>query len=148
MAVVGKFTQVKERVQSHPQEARYRHPRGYTTLHCCAEYGAPLDVVQAVYNACPKAIHVKDYEGRTPIEAAVLDEIKEFLQTISADNKIDKTNNDGDATVVLAQHSDANQILSHISTLSNHVKSLTSTCDNMRTEIDALKSALKDNATK
>mmetsp|Transcript_26214 Transcript_26214/g.55242 ORF Transcript_26214/g.55242 Transcript_26214/m.55242 type:complete len:231 (-) Transcript_26214:2173-2865(-) len=89
MVLRNDWSGVLQRVKSHPHEASYRHPRGWTALHCSVEAGAPLDVVEAIVEAFPKSLNMKDWKGRSAEEVALYRETRDYLKKInSGDLKI------------------------------------------------------------
>eukprot|EP00957_Ditylum_brightwellii_P198993 15168242-Ditylum_brightwellii.AAC.1 len=74
-----RFNKVLERAQTHPYEARYTHPRGWTALHASVEYGAPLNVVKALVTIYPTALTKKDWKGNTPTDLALEQDVKDLL---------------------------------------------------------------------
>mmetsp|Transcript_10777 Transcript_10777/g.23380 ORF Transcript_10777/g.23380 Transcript_10777/m.23380 type:complete len:240 (-) Transcript_10777:122-841(-) len=81
-----RFDEVLKRVQSHPHEASYPHPRRWTALHACAEYGAPVEVVKALVSAYPDALEMKDWRGHKPVDIALSDELKEYLASVDIES--------------------------------------------------------------
>ena len=140
------FTQALERVRSHPHEARFKHPRGWTALHCCVEHVAPLDLVQALCEAHPPALSTKDWNGKTPVESAVDPATKEFLQKVMDGGKWEPTV-PLDASSV-EPHVDLQKVLKHVNEMGAQVESLRTTSESLQKELDALKATLRSLAKK
>lgn len=85
-----RFDEVLKRVGSHPHEASYPHPRRWTALHACVEYGAPLEVVKALVYAYPDALEMKDWRGLTPIDIALSEELKEYLASVDIESLLEE----------------------------------------------------------
>eukprot|EP00550_Attheya_septentrionalis_P008600 CAMPEP_0198295876 /NCGR_PEP_ID=MMETSP1449-20131203/30120_1 /TAXON_ID=420275 /ORGANISM="Attheya septentrionalis, Strain CCMP2084" /LENGTH=253 /DNA_ID=CAMNT_0043996309 /DNA_START=14 /DNA_END=775 /DNA_ORIENTATION=- len=155
LAIQKSFKRVKERVQTHPYEASYRHPRRWTALHCVVEYGAPIDVIQAVYEAYPEALHATDYQGRTPQEVALFEDAKQFLKELQA-AKSSTSSSSSSSVVSTATTTSPNpdtlvrpllpeeiqRIILHADTLSEQVSIVTATCLKLQSEVDELKQRL------
>eukprot|EP00978_Attheya_sp_CCMP212_P034371 scaffold143762_cov53-Attheya_sp.AAC.5 len=153
LAIQKSFKRVKERVQTHPYEASYRHPRRWTALHCVVEYGAPIDVIKAVYEAYPEALHATDYQGRTPHEVALSDDAKQFLKELQTAKSSTATttlpnqttlSNVGiaDTSVRPLLPEEVQRIILHADTLSEQVSIVTATCLKLQSEVDELKHRL------
>eukprot|EP00566_Odontella_aurita_P001170 CAMPEP_0113583336 /NCGR_PEP_ID=MMETSP0015_2-20120614/32456_1 /TAXON_ID=2838 /ORGANISM="Odontella" /LENGTH=241 /DNA_ID=CAMNT_0000488193 /DNA_START=211 /DNA_END=936 /DNA_ORIENTATION=+ /assembly_acc=CAM_ASM_000160 len=151
-AIRKQFNEVLERARSHPGEASYRHPRRWTALHCCAEYLAPLDVVEAVYRANPSAATVEDWRGRTPAGVAVVEGVREFLERAAAGEVSavvpDPVAEEGPGILgkTAAPGMDAQGMLSCVSALSERVRTLTKLCVELQSEVDSLRHEIKKHA--
>ena len=162
LCVRRSFDEALERAQTHPHEAKFKHPRNWTALHCCVEHVAPLSVVKAIYKAHPESLTTKDWQGITPEEAAVDPETKEFLRQALQDvRKSHTTNNSniiGDekkgntatsATASVAANNNSNdpmllgKVLVHANNLSEQVSELNSKTEKLQKEIDELKATLR-----
>ncbi|KAL3787898.1 hypothetical protein HJC23_000140 [Cyclotella cryptica] len=131
-----------KRVSMHPNEARYRHPRGYTILHCAVESGAPLDFVKAMVNAFPQGLGIKDWKGRSPRDVALYNETKDFL------NKAEHNELSGSAKVLVDSPSveagENYEVILQIERLKGEVSLLESSCQRIRKELDSLITKLKN----
>ena len=61
-----------------------------TALHAVCEYGAPLQVVEALVHVYPDALEMKDWRGYTPADIALTDECKQYLATVEINKDITK----------------------------------------------------------
>jgi hypothetical protein len=117
----------------NPQEARYKHPRGYTMLHCAVESGAPLEFIQAMVNAYPEGVNLKDWKGRSVEEACLFPETKDWLRRFCNQSASSKS----DATITTLD------ILHQLEKISSDVSSLERSCRNLQINVDALIAKLK-----
>lgn len=130
------------RVLIHPDEARYRHPRGYTILHCAVESGAPLEFVKAMVNAFPEGVGIRDWKGRSARDVALYNETKDFL------NRAENNDACGSSTVLVDSSSgkpdENSEVLLRIEKISGEVSSIESSCKRLRKELDLLIAELKN----
>lgn len=139
-----RFDEVLKRVKSHPHEVSYPHPRRWTALHACVEYGAPIEVVEAVVHAYPDALNMKDWRGQTPVGVALTDELKEYLASIDIETEGSDAVGDipwDNSTVEVAPENSHN-VLQHIDKISQQVANLRRQCDSLEDEIRNLRKAL------
>jgi len=160
-AVRRSFPQVLERAQSHPHEASYLHPRGWTTLHCCVEYDAPMDVIQAVYEAFPEALLKVDYRGQTPLDLALSEDCQDYLSRMQKRQQevVDETEekqcqtrtnsiNTTQATInhnINQQYADDGKkfIMEHVENISKQITNLQTSCKLLEEELNELKKKLE-----
>jgi len=142
-----RFGEVLKRAKSHPHEVRYPHPRRWTALHACVEYGAPIEVVEALIQAYPDALSVKDWRGKTPMDIALTDELKQYLASVDIDSLVGG-GTEGTVTVGGVPTSadvaseDSQDALQHIDKISQQVVNLRRQCDSLESEIRMLRRAL------
>lgn len=137
------FKGALNRTRTHPHEAKFKHPRGWTALHCCVEHVAPLEVVQAIYRANPESATAKDWNGLTPAEAAVDLETQEFLEQAMAGNVPTTTEDVSAEGLLAASNVELQKVIAHVNTLSSQAAALALASESMQTEIEALKEALR-----
>jgi hypothetical protein len=147
------FDAALERIRTHPHEARFKHPRNWTALHCCVEHVAPLELVKAIYQAHPESLTAKDWQGITPQEAAVDLETKEFLKQETAQRRehghaVKATPERNSA--MLGIHAGAvndpvllGKILAHATNLSEQISNLQKTTTGLQREVEQLMATLK-----
>ena len=135
----------KKRVTNHPHEARYKHPRGYTMLHCTVESGAPIEFVEAMVNAFPQGVEMKDWKGRTVLDMCLYQETKEFLNKYSnTDSTSEGADEDAAANSSSSQmYDDKLYIIQQIHKISDEATSLEASCQRLRKEIDVLIAKMK-----
>ena len=162
LCVRKSFAKALQRAQTHPREAAFKHPRNWTALHCCVEHVAPLDVVRAIYEAHPQNVVTKDWQGYTPVEAAVDLETKEFLRQkfdalAGSESKDDsaittthvgkeQTSVSSNAPITTAKGVDAallGKVIHHANNLSDQVTELSAAANRLQMELDALKETLR-----
>lgn len=160
LCVRRSFNEALERAQTHPHEARFKHPRNWTALHCCVEHVAPLPVVKAIYEANPESLTTKDWQGITPEEAAVDIETKEFLKQALQDRLAKASSEDSalkkhtEATIINASISVSNdpmllgKMLAHANNLSEQVSELHTKTGKLQKEMEELKATLRAMSTK
>ncbi len=56
-----------------PEGAAQKNNHGNLPLHYAAHYNAPLEVVEALYNAYPEGAHQKNNDSNTPLDLAIAD---------------------------------------------------------------------------
>lgn len=144
MCVQKSFDRALERARTHPHEAKFKHPRNWTALHCCVEQVAPLDLVKAVYEANPDALTTKDWQGLTPVEAAVDLETKEYL-TSALKNLQEKKETDpvGSGNTNVKDPMLIGKIISHVNSISNEAKELRKTTEKLEKELKELQNTLR-----
>ena len=134
-----------KRVKSHPHEVSYPHPRRWTALHACVEYGAPIEVVEALVHAYPDALNMKDWRGQTPLDVALTDVLKEYLASIDIETA-EGSDADGiiqtDNLAVEVAPEKSHNVLQHIDKISQQVANLRRQCDSLEDEIRNLRTAL------
>ena len=133
-----------KRVSSHPIEARYRHPRGYTLLHCAVEYGAPVELIDKMAKAHPEALGMKDWQGRSIVDVAVENDTKIFLEKLSLNDLQPETkqqNDDVEKETTTEKRS--NLSLVQIEAISKQLIVIETSCHRLRTQLDALVDELK-----
>ena len=158
LCVRRSFDEALQRVQTHPHEARFKHPRNWTALHCCVEHVAPLPVVQAIYQAHPESLTAKDWQGITPEEAAVDPETKAFLKQALKEQLEGKESTStstvhasSSSTTATPQNNDPmfmGKILAHANNLSEQVSELDTKTKALQKEIEELKATLRAMTTK
>ena len=140
-----RFDEVLKRVKSHPHEVSYPHPRRWTALHACVEYGAPIEVVEALVHAYPDALNMKDWRGQTPLDVALTDVLKEYLASIDIETA-EGSDADGiiqtDNLAVEVAPENSHNVLQHIDKISQQVANLRRQCDSLEDEIRKLRKAL------
>ena len=141
-----RFDEALKRVKSHPHEVSYPHPRRWTALHACVEYGAPTEVVEALVHAYPDALNMKDWRGQTPMDVALTDELKEYLASIDIEtgegsDAEEIVQTDNLTANAVPENSHAN-VLQHIDKISQQVANLRRQCDSLEDEIRNLRKAL------
>ena len=140
-----RFDEVLKRVKSHPHEVSYPHPRRWTALHACVEYGAPIEVVEALVHAYPDALNMKDWRGQTPLDVALTDVLKEYLASIDIETA-EGSDADGiiqtDNLAVEVAPENSHNVLRHIDKISQQVANLRRQCDSLEDEIRKLRKAL------
>jgi hypothetical protein len=129
-----------KRVSSHPNEARYKHPRGYTMLHCAVESGAPLDFIKAMVHAYPEGVDMKDWKGRSVQDAALYEETTEFFKQYNSTNANDTEPIKGPR---LMNDDNVLKIVKQVQKISNEVSSLEKSIQQLRNEMDVLVATLK-----
>lgn len=145
-----RFDEVLKRVKSHPHEVSYPHPRRWTALHACVEYGAPIEVVEALVEAHPDALNMKDWRGQTPTDVALTDELKEYLTSVDVESLLGKETEGTDTEGVnqidnpTADGTPANpqRVLQHIHKISQQVTNMRRQCDVLDEQIRILRKAL------
>ena len=125
-----------KRVSSHPIEARYRHPRGYTLLHCAVEYGAPVELLDKMAKAHPEALEMKDWQGRSIVDVAVENDTKVFLEKLSQKDlqQTQGTTND---------EVGSNLSLTQMKAISKQLLEIENSCHRLRIQLDALVDEVK-----
>ncbi|KAL7464505.1 hypothetical protein ACHAXS_004842 [Conticribra weissflogii] len=156
MVLRNDWSSVLERVKSHPHEVSYRHPRGWTALHCSVEAGAPIDVVESIVEAFPKCLDMKDWKGRSAEEVALYQETKDFLKEkiamylVAAEQEVTKNSSSGqydDKTLEYVVSGAQNRNGSpefhvQIEKISNELARLEDTCRSLRKELRYLENIL------
>mmetsp|Transcript_2346 Transcript_2346/g.6823 ORF Transcript_2346/g.6823 Transcript_2346/m.6823 type:complete len:227 (+) Transcript_2346:153-833(+) len=145
-----RFDEVLKRVKSHPHEVAYPHPRRWTALHACVEYGAPIQVVEALVKSYPNALNLKDWRGQTPIDAALTDEIKQYLASVdvaSLGGGAGGARSEKDASAATGSLADdvsasSHHLLQHVDKISEQALNLRHQCQNLEDEIRMLREAL------
>ncbi|CAB9499854.1 expressed unknown protein [Seminavis robusta] len=157
------YGEALERVRAHPHEARFKHPRNWTALHCCVEHVAPLKLVKAIYEANPQSLTTTDWQGLTPQDAAVDLETKEFLRQQTELHQTAKNDTGNSTTIEEATGAISEQgtsstgtiydkandpmllgkVLVHANSLSDKISELNETTRALQNEVDALKATLK-----
>lgn len=135
-----------KRITSHPIEARYRHPRGYTLLHCSVEYQAPIELIEMMAKAYPEALIMKDWQGRSIVDVAVNNETKAFLEQLSKSTphnmqKDDEDKDDDDAGKGISAEETVgpnNLSLSQMKSISKQLLEIETCCHKLRTQLDSL----------
>lgn len=125
-----------KRISSHPIEARYRHPRGYTLLHCAVEYQAPVELIDKMVKAHPEALEMKDWQGRSIVDVAIGNETKAFLEKLSK-NDLQQTQND----VVEEGETEemgSNLSLSQMKAISKQLLEIETSCKSLRIRLNGL----------
>ncbi|KAL7496192.1 hypothetical protein ACHAWT_009945 [Skeletonema menzelii] len=125
-----------KRVSSHPIEARYRHPRGYTLLHCAVEYGAPVELIDMMAKAHPEALEMKDWQGRSIVDIAIENDTKVFLEKL-AQNDLQQTQQQKD--VVKGETSEevgSNLSLTQMEAISKQLLEIETSCHRLRIQLD------------
>mgnify|MGYP000476129062 CR=1 FL=1 len=157
LCVRHSFDKALERAKTHPHEARFKHPRNWTALHCCVEHVAPLEVVKAIYQAHPQSVIMKDWQGITPAQAAVDLDTKEYLQQQEklllkeleqkqSDNQRTGQNESSQSTIGMTSSNDPlllGKALAHANNLSDQIADLTKTTKSLQKEMDDLKATLR-----
>ena len=131
-----------KRVSSHPIEARYPHPRGYTLLHCAIEYGAPVELIDKMAKAHPEALEMKDWQGRSIVDVAVENDTKMFLEKLSL-NDWQQTQQQNDDDVEKGTTTGSNLSLTQIEAISKQLIDIETSCHRLRIQLDALVDELK-----
>lgn len=145
-----RFDEALKRVKSHPHEVSYPHPRRWTALHACVEYGAPIEVVEALLEAYPDALVMKDWRGQTPLDVALTDELKLYLASVDVSSLFGSETGGRDVeggipTDNLAADvtpENPHGVLQHIDKMSQQVANLRRQCDSLEDEIRNLRKAL------
>ncbi len=138
-----------KRITSHPIEARYRHPRGYTLLHCSVEYQAPTELIEMMAKAYPEALMMKDWQGRSIVDVAVNNETKAFLEKISKStlhNMQDDDDDDEDDTgkgISEETGGPNNLSLSQMKSISKQLLEIETCCHKLRAQLDSLTDELE-----
>jgi len=70
LAMESKFTEVFNRVRTHPEEAKFRNDNNWVTLHILIWKKAPLSTVKSVYKAYPPGLQLRSKRGETPLDMA------------------------------------------------------------------------------
>eukprot|EP00985_Skeletonema_marinoi_P004487 scaffold1955_cov122-Skeletonema_marinoi.AAC.15 len=124
-----------KRVSSHPIEARYRHPRGYTLLHCAVEYGAPVEMIDKMAKAHPEALYMKDWQGRSIADVAIDNDTKVFLEKLSqSQDDLHQTQQEEGKT----EEFDPNLSSPQIKAISKQLLDIETSCHKLRIQLDAL----------
>jgi hypothetical protein len=124
-----------KRVSSHPIEARYRHPRGYTLLHCAVEYGAPVQLIDKMAKAHPEALFMKDWQGRSIADVAIDSDTQVFLEKLSqSQDDLQQTQQEEGKT----EEVDSNLSSSQMKAISKQLLEIETSCHKLRTQLDAL----------
>jgi hypothetical protein len=150
LCVRQSFDAALERVRTHPHEARFKHPRNWTALHCCVEHVAPLHLVKAIYKAHPESLTAKDWQGTTPEEAAVDLETKEFLKQQAVllreqRHSVEETS-ETDPMPSIGETNDPmllGKALAHATILSDQISLLHKTTSGLQREVEGLEATLK-----
>ena len=144
-----------KRITSHPIEARYRHPRGYTLLHCSVEYQAPIELIEMMAKAYPEALMMKDWQGRSIVDVAVNNETKIFLEQLSKSNLHNMQNDDEDKddddeddtgkgiSEETGGPNPNNLSLSQMKSISKKLLEIETCCHKLRTQLDSLTDELE-----
>ena len=140
-----------KRISSHPIEARYRHPRGYTLLHCSVEYQAPIELIEMMAKAYPEALMMKDWQGRSIVDVAVNNETKTFLEQLSKRNPHNMQNDDEDeedddaGKGISADETGGpnNLSLSQMKSISKKLLEIETCCHKLRAQLDSLTDELE-----
>jgi hypothetical protein len=127
-----------KRVEQYPREAHYRHPRGFTMLHCAVESGAPLEVITAIVHAFPGSLMQKDWKGRRAEDVALYNETKDFLRGIDSSKVNPVTCTDASANTLACD-----EVVHQIEKLSKELLAIETRCSVLRTEMDVLIAKLK-----
>ena len=137
-----------KRITSHPIEARYRHPRGYTLLHCSVEYQAPIELIEMMAKAYPEALMMKDWQGRSIVDVAVNNESKTFLEQLSK-RTLHKMQNeeeeeeDAGKGISAKETGHINLSLSQMKSISKQLLEIETCCHELRTQLDSLTDELE-----
>lgn len=142
-----------KRITSHPIEARYRHPRGYTLLHCSVEYQAPIELIEMMAKAYPDALMMKDWQGRSIVDVAVNNETRAFLEQLSKSNLYNMQNDDEDKDddedgkgISAEETGGPNNLslsLSQMKSISKQLLEIETCCHKLRTQLDSLTDELE-----
>jgi hypothetical protein len=140
-----------KRITSHPIEARYRHPRGYTLLHCSVEYQAPIELIEMMAKAYPEALMMKDWQGRSIVDVAVNNETKAFLEQLSKStlhhmqNDDDEVDEDDAGKGISAEETGGpnNLSLSQMKSISKKLLEIETCCHKLREQLDSLTDELE-----
>ena len=149
MVLSNDWTSALKRVKSHPHEASYRHPRGWTPLHCAVEVGAPLEFVQAVVEAFPKGLKLKDWKGRSAEEVALYNETRDYLKQVNKPSEnvsnIDYLPSEKSVIMETATSDGVklHAIAPQIEKISTELLSMEKTCRSLRKELDGLIEVVK-----
>lgn len=128
-----------KRVSSHPIEAKYRHPRGYTLLHCAVEYGAPVELIDKMTKAHPEALEMNDWQGRSIVDVATDSDTKVFLEKLAQiglqqTQLVEEGETDGVGS---------NLSLTQMNAISKQLLEIETSCRTLRNQLDALTNELK-----
>ena len=126
-----------KRIASHPFEARYRHPRGYTLLHCAVEYGSPVELIDKMVKAHPEALQMKDWQGRSIVDVAINNETKSFLENISQSD-LQQTHDAAKESEMEEIGSGSNISLSQMKAISRQLLEMETSCQSLRVQLDGL----------
>lgn len=138
-----------KRITSHPIEARYRHPRGYTLLHCSVEYQAPIELIEMMAKAYPEALMMKDWQGRSIVDVAVNNETKAFLEQLSKSNTLhhdhvqNEEEGDDGKGISAEETGPINLSLSQIKSISKQLLEIETCCHKLRAQLDSLTDELE-----
>lgn len=123
LAMESKFTEVFNRVRSHPEEAKFRNDNNWVTLHILVWKKAPLSSVKAVYKAYPSGLQVRSKRGETALDMAENNKVDEKIISFLKSSEY-------------AQMRDSVLQLSLLQSNFNEIKE---TCENLVKENDVLK---------
>ena len=132
------------RVSSHPIEAKYRHPRGYTLLHCAVEYQAPIELIDKMTKAHPEALEMKDWQGRSIVDVAIDDDTKTFLEELIARNDSQPKPQLNESGNVTTMESGSNITLAQVAAISKQLHEIETSCHQLRIQLDALTKQTKE----
>ncbi len=131
-----------KRVSSHPIEAKYRHPRGYTLLHCAVEYGAPVELIDKMAKAHPEALEMNDWQGRSIVDVATDSDTKVFLQKLAQVDLQQKLQDDV-VGEVKTDEVGSKLSLTQMNAISKQLLEIETSCHRLRIQLDALTDELK-----
>lgn len=113
-------------------------------LHCTVESGAPLEFVEAIVNAYPQGVEMRDWKGRTVQDMCLYQETKEFLKKYSSNTDSTSERTDAAANSSSSQmYDDKMHFIQQIHKISDEVSSLEASCQRLRKEMDVLIAKMK-----
>jgi hypothetical protein len=130
-----------KRISSHPIEARYRHPRGYTLLHCAVEYQAPVELIDKMAKAHPEALEMTDWQGRSIVDVAIDSETKAFLEKLLSQNDdLQQTQQHHDVVEEGTTEEMGTNLssLSQMKAISKQLLEIETSCKSLRIQLDGL----------
>mmetsp|Transcript_10865 Transcript_10865/g.13302 ORF Transcript_10865/g.13302 Transcript_10865/m.13302 type:complete len:714 (+) Transcript_10865:85-2226(+) len=140
LARSAQFYEMVSRAQTHPSEAKYQSVEGNTALHCCARKNAPIEAIQAIIDAAPSTINIKDLHGNTPLDVAVIcdanENIIDALRTAKQELVRDALEN------LFTLESDVKVLTTNFGALSGQLDYVAETCSILRKENNDLKKEL------
>lgn len=140
------FENAIERAETHPEEAKHQADDGNTSLHWLAYHNAPVDAVKAVVKAYPGTLQIKDLDGHTPLDIAVIynasDETVEYLRVAKQELIREALEN-----LFFLQTDVETLSKSHVS-LTTKVEVVAKECDRLMTDNARLKNELEGGVVK
>lgn len=123
LAMESKFTEVFNRVRSHPEEAEFRNDNNWVTLHILVWKKAPLSALKAVYKAYPAGLQVRSKRGETALDMA---------ENNNADEKII-------SFLKLSEHAQMRDCVLHLSLFQSRFNEIRETCESLVNDNTILK---------